>query len=129
MGCGCPEPAPVPNGCNYIIYSGGPIENVYRLVEHAIPADAELTHGRPTVCTDGSLEFAGDPPILSGYRREGLRLCPIWPPCALRMLKVQVLDNQLAVDGMCGNPKTEHFGHEVTLEQCQECSVRQSPSV
>jgi hypothetical protein len=32
MGCGCPESGPMPRGCNYVIYSGGPLQNVYRLV-------------------------------------------------------------------------------------------------
>lgn len=121
MGCGCPEPGPLPNGCNYIIYSGGPIENVYRLVGQAIPADAELTHGRPTVHADGSLEFTGDPPILPGYRREGSRLHPLWPACTLRMLGIQIIDQSLTVKGVCGCPKSEHLGLEITVDQCQNC--------
>ena len=127
MGCGCPESGPTPNGCNYIIYSDGPFQNVYRLVGQAIPADAELIHGRPIVHLDGSLEFADDPPILSGYRREGSRLYPVWPPCVLRMLKVRVIDGVLAVSGACGSPKAKHFSLEITLDQCQKCPTRQPP--
>jgi hypothetical protein len=122
MGCGCPESGPMPSGCNYVIYSGGPLQNVYRLVGHAIPADANLTHGHPTVHSDGALEFAGDPPILSGYRQEGPRLYPVWPPCTLRMLGIQVIDQSLTVKGVCGCPEAEHLGLEVTVDQCQNCS-------
>ena len=73
---GPPTPA---GGCNYLVYSGGPMTSFYRLVEHAIP-DVEMAHGRPTVHPDGSLEFPGLPPTLTGYRPEGSRLYPAWPP-------------------------------------------------
>jgi hypothetical protein len=116
-----------PAGCNYLAYSGGPFHNLYRLLDQAIPANVELSHGRPIVHPDGSLEFAGDPPTLSGYRREGSRLYPAWPPCTLRMLGVQVVDGLLTVSGLCGSPKAEHFSLEVRLDQCQKCPVRRSP--
>lgn len=128
MPCDCPEdqPHPTPSGgCNYLIYSGGPLASFYRLVEHAIP-DAEMTHGRPTVHPDGSLEFPGTPPEIPGYRREGARLYPIWPPCTLRMLRVQVVDGVLGIAGICGGPTAEHFSREATLDQCRNCPVRQS---
>jgi len=95
----------------------------YRLVEHAIP-DVELPHGRPTVQPDGSLEFPGPPPAIPCYLPKGSRLSPAWPPCTLRMLRVQVLDGVLNVVGICGSPKAERFSHEVTLDQCQTCPVR-----
>ena len=114
-----------PAGCNYLAYSGGPFHNLYHLLDQAIPANVELIHGRPIVHPDGSLEFAGDPPTLSGYRREGSRLYPVWPPCVLRMLKVQVVDGLLTVSGLCGSPKAEHFSLEVRLDQCQNCPVCQ----
>ena len=83
-----PNPA---GGCNYLCCSGGPPAGIYRLVEAAIP-DVEMVHGRPTVHPDGSLEFAGTPPTIPGYRQEGLRLYPAWPPCRMRMLRVQVIE-------------------------------------
>ena len=126
MDCGCPEPGPVSSGCNYVIYSGGPIENVYRLVEHAIPADTNMIHGRPQVHPDGSLEFANDPPTLSGYQKKGLRLVPVWPPCVLRMLKVQVIDGRLTIAGVCSHLETTTLGGEVTPEQCEQCPIRQA---
>jgi hypothetical protein len=129
MDCGCPDPDPVPSGCNYIACSGGPIQTVYRLVEQAIPADADLVHGRPQVHEDGSLEFAHKPPMLSGYQRKGLRLVPVWPPCRLRMLKVECVDKALTIEGICGNPEGEHLGRLVTLDQCRKCSKRQAASV
>jgi hypothetical protein len=95
----------------------------YRLVEHAIP-DVAMAHGRPTIHPDGSLEFPGPPPPIPGYRPEGSRLCPAWPPCTLRMLKVQVIDGVLAIDGICGSPETEHFGGEAKPDDCRNCSVR-----
>jgi len=95
----------------------------YRLVEHAIP-DVAMAHGRPIVHPDGSLEFPGPPPELAGYRREGLRLHPVWPPCTLRMLKVQVVNGVLSIAGLCGTPGAERFSREVTLEQCRSCPVR-----
>ncbi len=97
----------------------------YRLVEHAIP-DVEMAHGRPVVHPDGSLEFPGFPPVILGYRPEGSRLVPAWPPCALRMLRVHVVDGVPAIDGICGSPETEHFSHEARLDQCQNCPVRRS---
>jgi hypothetical protein len=122
MGCKCPDDTPLPHGsCSYLIYSGGPIERLYKLVAQVIPEDAELIHGHPIVHTDGSLEFPGEPPALSGYRLEGSRLCPAWPPCTLRMLRVQVVDGVLSVTGLCGNPKTACFSLEVSLEQCLKC--------
>ena len=126
--CGCPEDQsrPLPTGgCNYLIYSGGPTVSFYRLVEHAIP-NVEMTHGRPTVHPDGSLEFAGPPPALVGYRQEGPRLRPAWPSCTLRMLRVQVLEGVLSIAGICGSPGARHFSHEVALDQCQHCSTRLS---
>ena len=126
MPCDCPEeqlhPTPT-GGCNYLVYSGGPMSSFYRLVEQAIP-DVELVHGRPTIHPDGTLEFSGPPPALAGYRQEGQRLVPAWPPCALRMLRVQVANSELAIDGICGNPAVEHFGQTTTLDQCQKCPAR-----
>jgi len=130
MPCDCPEDQPRPKpigGCNYLIYSGGPLSSFYRLVERAIP-DVELVHGRPTVHPDGSLEFAGPPPTLIGYRQEGQRLYPDWPPCALRMLRVHVANGILCVDGVCGNPQAEPFGGEVAPDQCRNCPMRQHSS-
>jgi len=127
MPCDCPEDQPRPNspaGCAYLAHSGGPLCGLYRLVEQAIPADAQLVHGRPTVHPDGSLEFPGPPPALSGYRREGSRLHPAWPPCALRMLKVQVVDGVLTIEGVCGNPEAGQFSLEVALEHCRNCPTR-----
>jgi hypothetical protein len=112
-------------GCNYLVYAGGLPASFYRLLEQAIP-DVEMTHGRPTVHPDGSLEFAGPPPALSGFRQEGSRLYPVWPPCTLRMLRVQVLDGVLNVAGICGSPDSEHFSREATLYQCRNCPARQS---
>jgi hypothetical protein len=128
MPCDCPEdqPRPTPSGgCNYLVYSGGPLSGFYRLVEQAIP-DVDLAHGRPTVHPDGSLEFPGPPPALAGFRQEGSRLYPTWPPCTLRMLQVQVLDGTLNIIGICGSPAAQHFSREATLSQCQNCPTRQS---
>ena len=130
MSCSdCPDTQPRPSapaGCNYIAYSGGPMNSLYRLLDQAIPADVELIHGRPIVHADGSLEFAGDPPTLSGYRREGSCLRPVWPPCAMRMLRVQVVDGLLTVSGVCGRPQAEYLSLEIGLDQCQSCPARQS---
>ncbi len=128
MPCDCPDnqPRPLPSGgCNYLVYSGGPLSSFYRLVEQAIP-DVEMTHGRPTAHADGSLEFPGPPPAISGYRQEGSRLYPAWPPCVLRMLKVQVIDGALSIVGICGNPEAGHFSQEATPDQCHNCPVRKS---
>ena len=128
MPCDCPEdqPRPTPSGgCNYLVYSGGPMASFYRLVEPAIP-DVAMAHGRPIVHPDGSLEFPGPPPAIPGYRPEGSRLFPAWPPCALRMLRVQVLDGVLKVVGICGSPASQYFSREATLHECQNCPVRQS---
>lgn len=123
MPCNCPEeqPRPVPTGgCNYLVYSGGPMASFYRLVEHAIP-DVEMAHGRPVVHPDGSLEFPEPPPAISGYRPEGSRLYPAWRPCPGRMLRVQVVDAVLQIAGMCSQPGAESSGMDVTPEQCQKC--------
>jgi len=124
MPCGCPDDQPrrpTPSGsCNYLVYSGGPLESFYRLVDHAIP-DVEMAHGRPIVHPDGSLEFNGPPPTIPGYRPEGSRLYPIWPPCPLRMLRVQVVDGVLGIAGICGSPAAGQFSLEVAPEQCQKC--------
>jgi len=129
MPCDCPNDQPrrpTPSGsCNYLVYSGGSPASFYRLLEQAIP-DVEMTQGRPTIHPDGSLQFPGPPPTLSGFRQEGSRLYPAWPLCTLRMLQVQVLDGALNIAGICGNPEAEHFGCEVTLDQCQNCPARQS---
>jgi hypothetical protein len=101
--------------------------NFYRLVEHAIP-DVEMVHGRPTVHPDGSLEFPGPPPAIPGYRSEGSRLYPAWPPCTLRMLRVQVVGGVLSIAGLCGNPEAEQFSREVTPDSCQSCPVRRGTS-
>ncbi len=113
-------------GCNYLVYSGGPLTSFYRLVEQAIP-DVELVHGRPTVHPDGSLEFPGPPPALPGYRQQGPRLYPAWPPCALRMLRVQVVDGVLSIAGICGNPAAESFSREIAGDRCRKCPTRQDP--
>ena len=128
MPCHCPDdrpPAPVA-GCNYLVYSGGPLAGFYRLIEQAIP-DVEMAHGRPTVHADGSLEFAGAPPAIVGYRQEGSRLCPAWPPCTLRMLKIHVTGGLLNIVGICGDPKSERFCLEIEGNQCQICDARQIP--
>jgi len=67
--CNCPEDQWRPassGGCDYL-YSGGPLSSFYRFMEQAIPPDVELTHSRPTVHPNGSLEFGGAPPALSRY--------------------------------------------------------------
>ena len=130
MPCDCPEerPRPAPTGgCNYLAYSGGPLSSFYRLVEQAIP-NVEIIHGRPTVHADGSLEFVGLPPVLPGYRQQGPRLYPAWPPCTLRMLRVQVVDGVLGIAGICGSPEAESFSREVALDQCRECRTCQGSS-
>ncbi len=111
MPCDCPEDRPRPTlsgGCNYLVYSGGPLSSFYRLVKQATP-NVEMIHGRPIVHPDGSLEFTGPTPALPGYRQQGPRLYPAWPPCTLRLLSVQVLDGVLSITGICGNPKAERF--------------------
>ena len=129
MPCDCPDDQPRPptpsGSCNYLVYSGGPPASFYRLLEQAIP-NVEMIHGRPTVHPDGSLEFPGPPPALSGFRQEDARLYPTWPRCTLRMLQVQVLDGALNIAGICGSPEAEHFSREATLDQCQNCPTRQS---
>lgn len=129
MSCSdCPDAQPRPSapvGCNYLAYSGGPLHSLYRLLDQAIPVNVGLLHGRPTIYPDGSLEFTGIPPILAGYRREGSRLYPVWPPCMMRMLKVQVVDGLLTVTGICANAESERFSLEVAVDQCQTCKVRQ----
>ena len=97
----------------------------YRLVDHAMP-DAEMSHGRPVVHLDGSLEFPGPPPAIPGYRTEGSRLVPAWPTCVLRMLRVQVIDATLRIEGICGNPHAKHFGGEASVDQCRDCPTRRS---
>ena len=130
MPCNCPDDKsvpPVPQSlCAYLVHSGGPMSNLYRLVEHAIPDGVEMTHGRPKVHPDGSLEFAGPPPAIPGYRPEGSRLYPAWPPCTLRMLSVQVVGGVLNIAGLCGNPEAEPFSLEVAPVYCKKCSVRRS---
>jgi len=129
MPCDCPEdqPRPTPSGgCNYLVYSGGPMESFYRLVERAI-LDVEMTRGRPRVHQDGSLEFPGPPPAIPGYRPEGSRLRPAWQPCTLRMLRIQVVGGVLCIAGICGNTEAEQFSLEVVPDQCQSCRVRLSP--
>jgi hypothetical protein len=123
MPCDCPEDQArlTPSGgCNYLVYSGGPMASFYRLVEHAIP-DVEMTHGRPLVHLDGSLEFSGLPPAIAGYRQEGWQLYPAWPPCTLRMLCVQVVDGVLNIAGICGSPQADRFSRDVTLDECRNC--------
>jgi hypothetical protein len=132
MPCNCPDDRPrtiPPAACAYLAPSGGPPHSLYRLVEQAIPADAELVHGRPRVHSDGSLEFTGIPPALSGYRQEGSLLHPAWPPCTLRILKVQITDGLLNIEGICGNAEAEPFSSEVAVEQCQKCLARQPSRV
>ena len=127
MPCDCPDepPRPTPTGgCNYLVYSGGPLENFYRLVGEAIP-DVELAHGRPTVHPDGSLEFPGTPPALSGYRQVSSRLYPAWSPCSLRMLRVQVVDGVANIVGICVSPGSERFGLEVAPDACRSCPACQ----
>jgi hypothetical protein len=129
MPCDCCEdqPRPIPaGGCNYLVYSGGPPASFYRLVEQAIP-DVEMAHGRPTGHPDGSLEFRGPPPALVGYRPEGQRLYPAWPPCTSRILRVEVMDGTLGIAGNCGSPEAEQFSRDVTVEQCQDCPVCRRP--
>lgn len=126
MPCDCPDNQPRPTsigGCNYLVYSGGPWASFYHLVEQALP-DAEMTHGRPIVHPDGSLEFPGPPPEIPGYRQEDRRLCPDLAPCALRMLKVQVVDGVLGITGVCGNLQSTQSGQEVSPDHCRDCLVR-----
>lgn len=129
MPCDCPDDQPrrpTPSGsCNYLLYSGGPPASFYRLVEQAIP-DVEMAHGRPVVHPDGSLEFTGPPPALTGYRPVGRRFVPDWPPCTLRMLRVQVVDGTLSIAGICGGPTAAPFSLEVMPAQCQDCPARQA---
>jgi hypothetical protein len=123
MPCDCPQDLPRPKltgGCNYVCYSGGSAAGIYSLVGEALP-DVEMAHGRPVVHPDGSLEFPGPPPAITGYREEGNALYPAWPPCPLRMLRVRVVDGVLSIDGICGDPAAALFGLEVKPEQCQEC--------
>jgi len=126
MPCDCPEDLPRPKptgGCNYLCYSGGSTIGIYSLVGEAIP-DVEMAHGRPVVHPDGSLEFPGPPPAILGYRQEGNRLYPAWPPCARRMLRIAVIDGVLTIAGICGEPTAAAFGQEVTPDQCQACPTR-----
>jgi hypothetical protein len=129
MGCKCPDDVPLFRGsCSYLVYSDGPVERFYRLIAQVIPDNAELTHARPIVHDDGSLEFPGEPPALSGYRRDGCRLCPVWPCCKMRMLKIQIVRGLLTVTGICGNPRMDDFGFEISLDQCQKCPFLKNAS-
>lgn len=123
MACECTD-KPIPDACNCMVYSGGSFANFYRLVGELIPKDAELSHSHPIVHDDGALEFTDEPPKLSGYKRQGQRLYPVWPDCTLRMLTVKVSTGALTINGLCGNPEAEKIGHRVTLETCQQCKHR-----
>jgi len=125
MPCDCPEDRLVPTGDhNYLVCANGSLANFYRLVEQAIP-DIEMTHGRPTAHPDGSLDFPDTPPAIPGYRQDGFRLYPTWPPCKMRILRIQVVDKTLQITSLCGNPGTEQFG-QVVIDQCQNCHARPS---
>jgi len=126
MPCACPDALPRPKatgGCNYLCYSGGSAAGIYSLVEEALP-DVEMAHGRPVVHSDGSLEFPGPPPAILGYRQEGNRLYPAWPPCKLRMLRIAVVDGVLTIAGICGEQAAGAFGQEVAPGQCHACPTR-----
>lgn len=127
MPCDCPEdlPArPVPTGGrNYLVCTGGTPADLYRLVERAIP-DVELSHGRPIIYSDGSLEFPESPPTLPGYRTKGRRLYPVWPACPHRILQVQVVAKTLQIAGLCGCPEAGQFGQTIAPESCQNCPAR-----
>jgi len=123
MGCECKE-KPVPDACNCLVYSGGPMSRFYQLVGEAIADDAELSHSRPIIHDDGSLEFAKEPPTLSGYRRQGNRLRPVWPECTSRILTVKTSTGALTINGLCGNPECDEVGRRVTLETCQQCKYK-----
>jgi hypothetical protein len=128
MGCECPDDIPRPRGsCIYFIYSGGPFQRLNQLVAEAVSEHVEQSYGRPVIHDDGSLEFPGEPPVISGYRRNGSRLYPVWPPCAMQILAVQIVNKQLTVEVICGSPRAGHFSLKVTTDRCRDCLVRQSP--
>lgn len=126
MGCECKD-KPIADACNCIVYSGGPMRHFYKLVGELIPDDAELSHSHPIVHDDGSLEFSGEPPKLTGYKRQGNTMYPIWPQCASRMITVKVSTGALTINGLCGNPTNERIGNRVSLETCQACNHRRIP--
>jgi hypothetical protein len=126
-------PAIGPFATNYVIYTGGPFTHLYRMVEAAIPPDADLKHGRPTFHEDGSLEYPpGEAGVedIHGYQRDAKnprRFHPVWPECLHRPLCVSVCERLLVIAGKCHHPGTGRLGRTVTIDVCQECPLRRAP--
>lgn len=114
---------------SYIFYNGGPFDSIYTLIAQAIPGNANLKHGRPTVYTSGALEYPpGDSVVedIPGYQRDAAnprRFRPVWPPCIHRMLRIRLQGGLLEIHGMCCNATTGNAGRVVSLEQCQKCPL------
>jgi hypothetical protein len=114
----------------YIVYTGGPYSYLYRMVEAAIPPDADLKHGRPKFADDGSFEYPpGDAEVedLQGYRRNAenpRRFHPAWPDCLCRQLSVSVSNRMLVIAGKCFQPTAGRLNRTTTLDECQKCPYR-----
>jgi len=127
------KPASQPSVANYVVYTGGPFVLLYRMVELAIPPDADLKHGRPAFHDDGSLEYPPgetEPEDIEGYQRDAetpRRFHPVWPECLHRPLCVSVRDQLLIIAARCQQPATGRMNRIVTMNECQVCTERRAP--
>lgn len=136
---GCPPESTAihPIGVTSIIYTGGPPQAVFALVDRGIAADdpTMITKwSRPTVHPDGSLEYKHDetePPDIEGYKRDDSNsrlLHPVWPHCVWRMLHVWCEDTgNVKIVALCLTPISGFKAYEhLALQQCTDCKCRAS---
>lgn len=137
---GCPEyisPRDGSRAIAIVAYTGGPTYAPFASVIQALSPDREgvvTKWSLPAVHPKGEIEYKqeeAEPPEIEGYKRDPSNprlLCPKWPHCVWRMLRVWREDTgAISISAGCLTPASNVLAHEsLKLAQCKECGARAS---
>jgi hypothetical protein len=124
-----------PHSVATIVYTGGPPQAIFALVERGIGPDNPTIitkWSRPTVHNNGTVEYKQDeaePPEIEGYKRDASNpklLRPVWPHCIWRCLRTWRGDaGDVKIIAICLTPFSGFKVHEIlTVTHCTNCVQR-----
>lgn len=134
----CPDHVPPRDGTrpvSVIVYTGGPAYAPFANVDRGIMPDQEgivTKWSRPHIHPRGEIEYQqneAEPPRIEGYEPDASNsrlLCPIWPHCVWRILRVWREDTgAISISAGCLTPASGVQAYEsLKLSTCQNCAVR-----
>ena len=128
----CPETGEVlqPTQTYVFVYAGGPPHAQYLALRQLLPAGNIIPqYGIVSITDQGWIQYRDgqDTTSPAGWEEveKGLYK-PLWPECAVRVLRARLLDNGLlTLQCGCADPRTGRRSmNALTLPDCQQCQMR-----